>query len=283
MKSGFILVNKEKDYTSRDVVNIATKILGTKKIGHTGTLDPFATGLLILAVNNATKLLQFIDYETKTYVAKIKLGLLTDTLDITGNILKEEKPNQYTKEKINEVLLSFLGKQLQVTPKYSARKVNGKKLYEYARENKEVDDIYKEIEIKMINLISYDNDEIIFISEVSIGTYIRQLGLDIALKLNTVATTIELERISIGNYRLTDAKKINDINENDIIDYNTLLDNYPIYIVNNNEKVKVLNGVRLNLNRNENILVIKDFNNNLLAVYEKNKDSYICKRMLYEK
>lgn len=282
MKSGFILVNKEKDYTSRDVVNIATKILKTKKIGHSGTLDPFATGLLILAVNNGTKLLPFIEYETKKYIAKLKLGILTDTLDITGNIIEKKEVEKYEKLKIIEVLQSFLGKSMQLTPKYSARKIDGKKLYEYAREGREVDDIYKEINISMIQLISYEDDEIVFISEVSKGTYIRQLGLDVATKIGTIGIITELERISIGNYQVFNAKKIHDISENDILDYNVLLDSYPIYVVNNDEHKKVLNGARLNINRNENEIVIKDFNGNLLAVYEKNNNSYICKRMLFE-
>ena len=174
---GIILVNKRKDWTSRDVVNRACKLLNTKKIGHCGTLDPFATGILILGVNKGTKILQFLENGKKEYIAKLQLGLISETLDITGKDIQNVEVKKYEKEKIIEVLQSFLGKSMQITPKYSARKVDGKKLYEYAREGIEVKDIYKEIEIYSIDLIDYYDDTIVFKACVSKGTYIRQLGL----------------------------------------------------------------------------------------------------------
>ena len=172
--NGILLINKPIDFTSRDVVNKLTKILKTKKIGHTGTLDPIATGVLVICVGNTTKLCELLTSEYKEYVATIKLGIKTDTLDTTGNII-EEKEYNVNEEQIKEVLNSFLGTSIQTTPIYSAVKVNGKKLYEYAREGKEVELPKREINITHIELISFKDDEIKFKTTVSNGTYIRAL------------------------------------------------------------------------------------------------------------
>ena len=150
--NGILLVNKPIDYTSRDVVNKLTKILKTKKIGHTGTLDPIATGVLVVCVGNTTKLCEILTSEYKEYIATIKLGIKTDTLDTTGTII-EEKDYNVTEEQIKEVLNSFLGDSIQTTPIYSAVKVNGKKLYEYARIGIELELPKKEIEVYDIELI----------------------------------------------------------------------------------------------------------------------------------
>ena len=144
--NGILVVNKEKDYTSRDVVNILTKELNTKKIGHTGTLDPLAIGVLVICIGKYTKLVSEITSYDKEYIAQIKLGIKTDTGDITGNVL-EEKEFNVTEDEIIKVLNSFLGKSIQTVPKYSAIKINGKKLYEYARNNEEVERPLREIEI----------------------------------------------------------------------------------------------------------------------------------------
>lgn len=278
---GIILVNKKEGFTSRDVVNKACKILNTKKVGHCGTLDPFATGLLILAVNKGTKLLQFMDDSNKVYVAKMKLGILTDTLDITGTIIKNEKIKSFTKDELVKTIHSFIGKQMQKTPMYSARKINGKKLYEYARNNEKVEDIYKEIEIYSIELIDYYDDNVVFICNVSKGTYVRQLAFDIAEKLGNIAVLEELKRISIGNYSINNAVEIDDISYDKVIDYNNVLDNIPVYKVDNELKTKVINGCSINIVSSEKTLLLKDYNNNILAVYEKSGSLYKCKRMLF--
>lgn len=135
--NGILLVNKPTNFTSRDVVNKLSKILHTKKIGHTGTLDPIATGVLVICIGESTKLCELLTSEYKEYIATIKLGIKTDTLDITGNIT-EEKDFNINENQIKEVLNSFLGKSVQTTPIYSAVKINGKKLYEYAREGKKL-------------------------------------------------------------------------------------------------------------------------------------------------
>lgn len=269
---GIILVNKRKDWTSRDVVNKACRLLNTKKIGHCGTLDPFATGILILGVNKGTKILQFLENGRKKYIAKLKLGVLTETLDITGKEVENVPFETYEKSKIIEVLQSFLGKSMQLTPKYSARKIDGKKLYEYARQGIEIEDIYREIEVFNIGLIEYKDDCITFLAEVSKGTYIRQLGLDIAKKLGTAGILEELERISVGNFTLDQAIDVEEITYDKIYDYNKSLDFMPIVTVNGELLKMVSNGMTIRLNSNEEIVLIKNDKNENLAVYQKYKN-----------
>ena len=269
---GIILVNKRKDWTSRDVVNKACRLLNTKKIGHCGTLDPFATGILILGVNKGTKILQFLENGRKKYIAKLKLGMLTETLDITGKEVQYLPYETYEKNKIIEVLQSFLGKSMQITPKYSARKVDGKKLYEYARQGIEVEDIYREIEVFNIGLIEYNNDSITFLAEVSKGTYIRQLGLDIAKKLGTAGILEELERISIGNFTINEAIDIEEVTYEKLFDYHKSLDFMQIVKVSGNLLKMVSNGMTVKLDSNEEMILIKNDKNENLAVYQKYKN-----------
>ena len=151
--NGILLVNKEKNYTSRDIVNIVSKKLKTRKVGHTGTLDPLATGVLVLCIGNATKLVEILTSTEKEYEAEIILGIKTDTLDITGNILKEENTFK-TKEEIESVLQKMTKKYEQTVPIYSAVKINGKKLYEYARNNEEIELPKRMVEIKKLELIN---------------------------------------------------------------------------------------------------------------------------------
>ena len=149
---GIIVVNKPKGITSRDVVNNVCKLLNTKKIGHTGTLDPIATGVLVLCVGKATKLVEILTSNDKEYVATVKLGILTDTLDTAGTIIKKKHVN-LDKNELEKVLNSFVGTYNQEVPIYSAIKINGKKLYEYAREKKEVILPKRMVEIKKIELL----------------------------------------------------------------------------------------------------------------------------------
>ena len=151
--NGIVLINKEKNCTSRDVVNQVSKILKTKKIGHTGTLDPIATGVIVLCIGKATKLVEVITSYDKEYEAEVILGIKTDTKDITGKILKEEKAI-ISKENIEECLKKMIGTYNQTVPIYSAVKINGKKLYEYARKNEEIELPKRKVTIKELKLIS---------------------------------------------------------------------------------------------------------------------------------
>lgn len=209
---GLILINKQKGFTSHDVVNVIRKKLNTKKVGHTGTLDPNATGVLPILVGKATKISKYLIEHDKTYIATIKLGEKTDTGDSEGQVIEEKLvPTDLKEEDINNTLQSFLGKQKQVPPMYSAIKINGKKLYEYAREGKEVKLEAREIEIYKIQLLEYKNSKIKFEVECSKGTYIRTLCEDIAKKLGTVGYMEELQRIKVNNFKIEDSVLLDDI------------------------------------------------------------------------
>ena len=194
-----LVVNKEKNLTSRDVVNNLTKIFNTKKIGHTGTLDPIATGVLVCLFGKYTKLVDLLTSLDKEYIAEIKLGIKTDTGDITGSII-ENKSFNITKDNIIKVFEKFPQKYEQTVPKYSAVKINGKKLYEYARNNIEIELPKREVSIFSLELIDFKKDIIKFKAHVSKGTYIRSLCEDIAEKLNTVGFMKELTRIKVRRF-----------------------------------------------------------------------------------
>ncbi len=244
--NGIIIIDKEKNITSRDVVNKVSKILGTKKIGHTGTLDPLATGVLVLCVGRATKLVDLITGYDKEYIAEVCLGTLTDTLDVTGNVLKE-KVTKISKKEIENVLNSFMPGYEQEVPIYSAVKINGKKLYEYARNNEDVILPKRYIKINSIKLISdivYENDKTYFsfITNVSKGTYIRSLINDIGKKLNTFGTMVELRRIKQGNFKIEDSTPLDNIK---IISLEEILKDYCKVEVDEELYKKISNGVKI--------------------------------------
>ncbi len=200
--NGILIINKPEKYTSHDIVYKIKKILN-EKVGHTGTLDPLATGVLPLLVGKATKISKYLINHDKIYEAQIKLGIKTDTLDREGNIIEERKVENLTEEKIDEVIKSFIGKQVQKPPIYSAIKLNGKKLYEYAREGQKVDVPTREIEIYNIELNFINKkDNIIGITVYSSkGTYIRSLCQDVAEKLGTVGFMYALNRIQVRRFQ----------------------------------------------------------------------------------
>lgn len=268
MNQGILIINKEKDMTSRDVVNILTKIFKTKKIGHTGTLDPIATGVLVVCLGKATKLCDLLTSKYKEYIATIKLGIKTDTLDITGNII-EKKDFNITEPQIIEVLNSFKGKSIQTTPIYSAVKVNGKKLYEYAREGKEVELPKREIDITEIELLSFENDEITFKTTVSKGTYIRALIDDICLKLNTIGTMSSLIRTKQGQFAIENSYLLEDVKNNkyQILSVEEVLNDFEKINIDDNTYEKVKNGAIIpkNFNNDKACLIYKD---KIVAIYQ---------------
>ena len=272
--NGIIIIDKEKNITSRDVVNKVSKILGTKKIGHTGTLDPLATGVLVLCVGRATKLVDLITGYDKEYIAKVCLGTLTDTLDVTGNVLKE-KVTKISKKEIENVLNSFMPGYEQEVPIYSAVKINGKKLYEYARNNEDVILPKRYIKINSIKLISdivYENDKTYFsfITNVSKGTYIRSLINDIGKKLNTFGTMVELRRIKQGNFKIEDSTSLDNIK---IISLEEILKDYCKVEVDEELYKKISNGVKIKNEYNKDIVVFTH-NTKVIAIY-KNEDNFL--------
>ena len=253
---GIIIVDKQKGITSHDVVFKLRKILKTKKIGHTGTLDPIATGVLPICIGNCTKASNYLIADDKVYEAQIKLGILTDTSDITGNIIEERHDSNILEEQIKDVILSFKGKQTQIPPIYSAIKVNGKKLYEYARQGIQVEIPSRQIEIFDIKVSNINIKENIvdIIVHCSKGTYIRSLCVDIGKKLGTVATMAGLRRIKSGIFKIEDSIKLEDINEDiKLITLEQAFINLPKISLNNNEVEKLLNGVKINTQLEEGI------------------------------
>ena len=259
--NGIIIVNKPKDYTSHDIVNIVRKKLNTKKVGHTGTLDPNATGVLPILVGTATKTSKYLIEHKKTYIATIKLGQKTDTGDTEGEIIEEQKNiKAYTKKEIENVLNSFIGKKEQIPPMFSAIKIKGKKLYDYAREGKEVKLEPRKIEIYSIKLLDYKNNEIVFKVECSKGTYIRVLSEDIAKELGTIGHMKELKRIAVDKFKIEDSISIDELEGENInkkiISIEKVFEDKPRVDLDLRNLELFLNGVMLTYNLEDGIYAI---------------------------
>lgn len=266
--NGVIVVNKPKGITSRDVVNNVCKILGTKKIGHTGTLDPIATGVLVLCIEKATKLVEVLTSNDKEYVATVKLGILTDTLDIDGKVLKEEN-TKLDENKLIEILNSFVGTYNQEVPIYSAVKINGKKLYEYARENKTVDLPKRMIEIKNIKLLKFNNDSYKFKVTVSKGTYIRSLIKDINDKLGIIGVMSDLQRTRQGKFSIDDAYDLENIKNGNfkVLSITDVVKDKKCVIINDNLYGVIKNGGLINNVYNKDFVTFIH-NNEVVAIYK---------------
>lgn len=272
---GILLINKEKDYTSHDVVAIVKKALG-QKVGHTGTLDPNATGILPVLIGSGTKLSKYLINHDKIYIATLQLGVKTDTADSTGKVLQKQDIEKLEKKQIEQVLQSMIGKQEQVPPMYSAIKVNGKKLYEYARNNQKVEVMPRQIEIYDMQLKEYqqDKNEIVFRVACSKGTYIRTVCEEIAQRLHTIGNMKELERVKVGNFHIKDAVKIEEVKENGktqqwlethILTMEKLLKNNPNLKLDDFKLRLFLNGVVLKVNAPDGILKIYDQRNGFIG------------------
>ena len=271
--SGIVFINKGQDITSFDVVNDISKLFGIKRVGHTGTLDPLATGVLIIAIGQATKVVELLTATYKEYIAEVKLGIKTDTLDITGTILDtKDIPSNID---LNKTLNSFKKTYLQEVPIYSAVKVNGKKLYEYARNNEYVELPKKEVTIKEIDLLSQNDDTFTFKALVSKGCYIRSLINDIGESLNTYATMTKLTRTKQGIISLDKTNSMEDIkNENiNIFGIEDVLD-YPIIEVDEYLEKMIRTGRPL-INKFDitEKVIFKDKNNTLLGIYYLDNDT----------
>lgn len=276
--NGIILINKPKGFTSRDVVNKLGGILHTKKLGHTGTLDPIATGVLVVCIGNATKLCEVLTSEYKEYVGTIQLGVRTDTLDVTGNVV-EKKDYDVNEDMIREVLHGFLGKSIQTTPIYSAVKVNGKKLYEYAREGKTVELPKREIDIQDIEFISYEKDKIVFRAVVSKGTYIRALIDDICVQLGTVGTMRDLVRTKQGKFAINESYSLEEVESGNykILSIEEVLSDIETLYIDEKCYEKVKNGSIIKRVFNGNMAVFK-YQNKVVAIYKVyDKDERLAK------
>lgn len=270
MVNGIVLIDKEAGMTSRRVDNLLGKRFQTRSVGHLGTLDPFATGLLVVAINKGTKLLPFVEDGDKEYEATLELGKKTSTGDPEGEIVETKEVPNITQEELDKALSSFLGESEQVPPMYSAIKLNGVPMYKAARKGEVV-------ELKPRKILVYDlsgkieGNIITFKAKVSKGTYIRVLGEDIAAKLGALGYLTSLRRTSIGNIEVKDAKHIDDVLDTDVISGASLI-NLPTISLNEKAKDKALNGVKLRLNTKHD-RVLLTYEGSLIAVYVRVEDN----------
>lgn len=270
--NGLIVLNKDKGKTSRDIINSLNHIFNIKKIGHTGTLDPLATGVLVCCIGKYTKLVNLLTSETKEYIAEIKLGIKTDTQDITGNVISTNTFN-ITKSDILKVFDNFPKEYIQTVPLYSSVHVNGKRLYEYARNNTKVTLPKREVSIYNLELISFNKDIITFKTKVSKGTYIRSLINDLTNYLNTVGTMNNLIRTKQGYFNITDSYTIEDIKNGNykILNIKDFL-NYPVIELPDTLIKKVSNGSSIPNSFNIKDKVIFTYQNQDIAIYEVNNE-----------
>lgn len=281
--NGVILVDKPSDWTSQDVTAKIKRKLHVDKIGHAGTLDPLATGLLVVLVGSATKLSNYLMSEEKEYECEILIGKSSDTEDISGNIIDVKEVQQFNN--VDDILNGLIGSLEQVPPMYSSIKQNGVKLYELAREGITVERNTRVIEIKKLIRTSellYEDGccKFKFKTTVSKGTYIRSLCVEIGKRLGYPALMNKLERTRSGNFCIEDSYTI----ENVINDEFKILSNYEavkdknIYFINEKLNKRVMNGMSLRLNSNEDLLYLV-YNNELVGIYEKENEEYKAKRV----
>lgn len=277
--NGILIINKDKGYTSRDVVNIISKEFGTKKAGHNGTLDPLATGVLVICLNRYTKLNELLASNEKEYIAEVTLGIKTDTLDIEGNVL-EEKETVVNKEDLEKTLKKYETTYEQEVPIYSAVKVNGKKLYEYARSGEKVILPKKKVTIKKIELLKFKDNKFTFKCLVSKGTYIRSLIRDILNDLGVIGTMSNLTRTKQGVFDIENSYSLEDVRNGnyklllvkDVLDIDKIT-------VSDELKFKILNGNKVKGNYSNRVLFL-DEDGGELAIYKKDNDDYKVEVML---
>ena len=248
---GLLNINKPAGWTSRDVVNRVQRIVRPVKTGHAGTLDPLATGVLIVPVGRATRLTEYIHTVSKTYVAKFELGKTSDTEDSEGDVKLREVDHIPENRVVERVVAGFLGKQQQRPPVYSALRVNGKRAYQLARQGEQVELAPREIDIFQITVRHYEYPELIVEVECSSGTYIRSLGRDIGELLNTGAVMTALERTAIGSWTVAEAvapdfDTSQDVN-NSLLNPVPLLENYEQLVLSEQQQGELMHGRRISL------------------------------------
>lgn len=282
---GLILIDKKEGVTSYDAVMLTKRIFHTRKVGHCGTLDPFASGLLIIGINQATKVMTFLEHDYKEYIATIKFGKSTDTYDITGKVISESKISNFTKEQVESVLQEFVGEITQIPPIYSSIHIDGKKAYEYARNNQEVELPSRQVTIHDIKLLEIDEESIKIYVKCSRGTYIRSLGVDIAKKLNNDGCLSTLRRISIGGISVDNANSYEQLENQQVtlIDIKDALRYKKLYINDVRILKRVYNGQNIILKQEtEDDIIIVD-NDNAVAIYKRDKEVFFkCVRGLYD-
>ena len=280
---GVVLVKKESGITSHDLVLQARRALNEQRIGHTGTLDPLASGLMILTIGKATKILPFLNHHSKEYICKMQFGYATDSLDITGNLTEQKQFNHISYKQLKVILDGFIGNISQIPPMYSAKKVNGRHLYSMARENTIIERKPINITIYELEILEYIDDLLTFRVVCSTGTYVRSLVEDIAKKSNNLATMISLTRTKIDKYSLDKANTIEMLKNGkyNLISSYDLLSFYPYYQIE--DPSDVYHGKRLMLDGYNQDIVMITYNQEVIAAYQKNEIDgyYYSKRGLW--
>lgn len=260
---GVLIINKPKGYTSHDIVNIVKKQLNITKVGHAGTLDPNATGVLPVLIGNATKISKYLIEHDKVYIAELKLGEKSSTGDLEGEIIEKKSVPKLNEDQIKDTLKLFLGKQQQIPPMYSSIKINGKKAYEYARKGLKVEMEPREIEMMNISLMKFQDNIITFKVKCSKGTYIRVLCEDIAKSLGTVGLMKELCRIKVNEFDIKNSVTLDDIKNGNVqvINIEEIFKLQSCIKLNNRETKLFLDGVKLSNNKLDGLYRV--YNNNV--------------------
>ena len=269
--NGLLVVNKPKNYTSRDVVNALNKVFNTKAIGHIGTLDPLATGVLVCLIGKYTKLNNLLTMHNKEYIADFKLGILTDTLDATGRVL--DTSNKFIKkETLVRALKKFKKTYMQEVPMYSAVKVNGRKLYDYARHDEEVVPPKKRVTIYDIELLDYEYDDVKIRCTVSKGTYIRALIRDICQYLKTYGVMTGLVRTKINDFKIEDAYTLDEIRNGDykLLSLEDFLD-FKVIDLDEDNLNRIKNG-NIYCDRENDYILFKYLNEDIALYYRINEE-----------
>ncbi|UZK64023.1 tRNA pseudouridine(55) synthase TruB [Mycoplasma mycoides subsp. capri] len=272
-KSGIFILNKPSNISTYQLINQVKKKLNIKKVGHCGTLDLLATGVVICLVNNATKISDYLLNANKAYQVKIKLFTLTDSFDAEGNIIQTQTPFNISLDQINKVISKYNNYTYnQYPPIYSSIKVDGKKLYEYALTNQDVEIKSRKVTIYKTDLLSYDqkNYEIFLDVKCSKGTYIRSLAVDICKDLNTIGYVVYLNRTLSGNFKLENSIDLNNISWDHLISINDVIKTNDFKVVKYQNSLEIIQGKKIILNDiNDDLVFISDNKNSILAVYQK--------------
>ncbi len=282
--NGLILVKKEKGWTSHDVVNRMRRLMNTKKVGHSGTLDPNVEGVLCIFINNATKCIPYVDDKTKEYHGTLKLGIATDSEDSDGEIIETRKVDlPLDEEKIKAIFADMVGESEQIPPMISSVKINGKKLYEYAREGKEVERKPRPITIYSLELVGIHEDEIEFVVNCSGGTYVRTLCVDIAKKYGTIGHMKNLVRTRVGVHRIENCNTLAEIEAGNYHVYSIMeaLKGVPTFELDDEHIKKVKDGKRVKLHVDVDEILLT-YKGEAIAIYDRAEgDIFASKRGLW--
>ncbi len=277
---GILCINKPANMTSFDVCAQLRRKFHCK-VGHTGTLDPMATGVMIITLGKSTKLVQYLTHAKKTYQAVCRLGVKTNTGDIWGEVIERSPVPEFSKEQIIEILDSLVGKSMQLPPMISAVKIDGKKLYEYARKNQVVEVPLRPIEVFTIRLDGIRENELVFTIEVSAGTYIRTICEDIGIRLNTVATLSGLQRLAVEDISINQTMELDEVlNDAKIMFIDPLFALKKYRQITVEDPTFIYHGKKVDLPyQDDRILFV--FNNEPLAFYKKEDNLYRSERGLW--